>query len=586
MSCWLGCRCVLIFHIVVGLLTPILSLDNVLSTPLHEAVFFQDRDMVQSLVDSDFADHNALNSYGCTALDLAIMTTDLDLVRSVLRMGGSPDTQEQRTNWPLKPPSIILALKSHHLMLAHAAQLNLHGLTAGILRSHPDGKSQRLTADILEIFQRESMKHETNTPKRLSSTSVDTRLQDFRDMFGEKIATTLLLLIENGALLNEVDVHGESPLIHAARLGLFSAVKVLVENGADVCHANWRGLTARLIARTQGYSSIVSALRVNQSELSCEGSMETEELHIEHGDTVDEVPILGAEESGKATSVEKKECTIRVMYSDEPLLNRTYIDTVLVKRLPMLVKARTGKQKEKSINDDWSARRIARDFGKIRSEVSNIPYGDVDINYITLSEYINSVVPLQPGDVVSDEEKNHSFSPLYWFSILNPDDPTEIDIIKQLGNAPSFLYYSPELRQAEGHERTSALSLENVSGYKYGIHQFFYGSFATGSPQHLHGPSWNYQARGTKAWWFWKPVHASYSKVPPIQGVSMQSWESDADFSCIQEKNDLMLVPEGWGHATFVLEESVGVAVEYTHDKVGAHSTLSVPSPLHLAYLK
>ena len=161
--------------------------------------------------------------------------------------------------------------------------------------------------------------------------------------------------------------------------------------------------------------------------------------------------------------------------------------------------------------------------------------------------------------------------------MLNPENPLDSQIIEQLGEAPSFLHHSPVSKK---NQSNTSKSLQNVSGYKYNGYQFFYGSFATGSPQHVHGPSWNYLARGKKLWWFWKPARAAYSKVPPLEGIKM--WELQADFSCFQEGGDVMLVPENWGHSTFVLEESVGVAVEYRHDRVGAHSRLSIPPPAHL----
>lgn len=67
-------------------------------------------------------------------------------------------------------------------------------------------------------------------------------------------------LIAKGALVNVVNIHGNTPLHEAARSGNQNSVKVLIHFGADVNHANQLGETALHIATEHAHEEIVKIL--------------------------------------------------------------------------------------------------------------------------------------------------------------------------------------------------------------------------------------------------------------------------------------------------------------------------------------
>jgi ankyrin repeat protein len=72
-------------------------------------------------------------------------------------------------------------------------------------------------------------------------------------------------LLARGALVNEADIRGETPLIYAARYGAVRAAEELVRAGADITRRNTAGETALEIAiksnhpETAAYLSSIGA---------------------------------------------------------------------------------------------------------------------------------------------------------------------------------------------------------------------------------------------------------------------------------------------------------------------------------------
>ena len=98
--------------------------------------------------------------------------------------------------------------------------------------------------------------------------------------------------------------------------------------------------------------------------------------------------------------------------------------------------------------------------------------------------------------------------------------------------------------------------------------QFYLGGTGTGAPIHFHSDAWNVCAYGQRRWFLFKPEHATYSKIP------MKEWiEKDypklagraKPLECMQQAGDVLFVPQHWGHGTFNVQESVGLAVELNH---------------------
>ncbi len=68
------------------------------------------------------------------------------------------------------------------------------------------------------------------------------------------------LLIERGADVNHIDIFGSTPLMAAAGVGHAEVAKVLIERGANVNHADHRGNTALQSPAGHGYTEAVRLL--------------------------------------------------------------------------------------------------------------------------------------------------------------------------------------------------------------------------------------------------------------------------------------------------------------------------------------
>ena len=97
--------------------------------PLREAVRLHAHGWVETLRASGFVERNAPGPDSRTALEMAIETADVKLIRGVLSMGGAPDVHNTRDihNRLPRTPSLILALKANRILLGRIAELRLHG---------------------------------------------------------------------------------------------------------------------------------------------------------------------------------------------------------------------------------------------------------------------------------------------------------------------------------------------------------------------------------------------------------------------------------------------------------------------------
>jgi hypothetical protein len=100
-------------------------------------------------------------------------------------------------------------------------------------------------------------------------------------------------------------------------------------------------------------------------------------------------------------------------------------------------------------------------------------------------------------------------------------------------------------------------------------HQFFLGSIGTGAPIHWHGPAWNVCAYGQRRWFLFPPSSALYSNIPISEWIKEdypRLTKREKPLECMQHGGDIMFVPPWWGHGTYTVQDSVGIAVELTED--------------------
>lgn len=98
--------------------------------------------------------------------------------------------------------------------------------------------------------------------------------------------------------------------------------------------------------------------------------------------------------------------------------------------------------------------------------------------------------------------------------------------------------------------------------------QFYLGGMGTGAPIHYHGDAWNVCAYGARRWFLFAPQSSTYSKIPMKEWVEYdypKLKKSERPMECMQRAGDVIFVPHMFGHGTYNVQESVGVAVEIQH---------------------
>eukprot|EP00039_Didymoeca_costata_P021951 m.345813 g.345813 ORF g.345813 m.345813 type:complete len:463 (-) comp27391_c0_seq1:34-1422(-) len=85
---------------------------------------------------------------------------------------------------------------------------------------------------------------------------------------------------------------------------------------------------------------------------------------------------------------------------------------------------------------------------------------------------------------------------------------------------------------------------------------------------HNHGDAWLAQIRGSKLWLLYDPEKwpaenktIALGKYPQVISKVIASTESDVRL-CVVEEGDVIVVPRGWHHATFNLQETVAVGMQ------------------------
>ena len=98
----------------------------------------------------------------------------------------------------------------------------------------------------------------------------------------------------------------------------------------------------------------------------------------------------------------------------------------------------------------------------------------------------------------------------------------------------------------------------------------------SGAPPHFHGDAFNALAYGLKRWFLWPPEKSFYSSKS-INDYRVKRGSKNHNrknefvwpkahgrpLECMQEPGDVLFVPQMWGHATYNVKASVGVAIEF-----------------------
>ena len=121
--------------------------------------------------------------------------------------------------------------------------------------------------------------------------------------------------------------------------------------------------------------------------------------------------------------------------------------------------------------------------------------------------------------------------------------------------------------KAEGLVATPSWAATRVKPSKGS--QFFLGGRFSGAPMHYHQAAYNMLVYGRKRWFLAPPAHAVFSMLPAHQWVThrlprlRERANESRLYQCDQAAGDLLVLPDLWGHLTYNLAVSIGIAQEF-----------------------
>ena len=99
--------------------------------------------------------------------------------------------------------------------------------------------------------------------------------------------------------------------------------------------------------------------------------------------------------------------------------------------------------------------------------------------------------------------------------------------------------------------------------------QFFLGSKHSGAPMHYHQSAYNVLVYGRKRWVLTPPSDSSFSTVPAhdwlTRTLPLLRSANRSLYECVQHAGDVLVLPDLWGHLTYNLDVSVGLAQEFEY---------------------
>ena len=184
-------------------------------TPLMWAVYNQDKEMVQLLVDSG-ANPHASNKHGETAFTIAIMKRAPELVAILLKTINKSlfNYLEVHLMLAVKKEDVDIA----NLLIAQGAEVN-----------------RRMTYG-----------------KKLTTFLIEAILSENKNI--------ILLLLNKNADVNSRDTKGETPIMLMAQTGNIEIFQILADRGANITEINNNGDTVLNIAIKAGHKAIVQFL--------------------------------------------------------------------------------------------------------------------------------------------------------------------------------------------------------------------------------------------------------------------------------------------------------------------------------------
>eukprot|EP00931_Biecheleriopsis_adriatica_P058751 TRINITY_DN35055_c0_g1_i1.p1 TRINITY_DN35055_c0_g1~~TRINITY_DN35055_c0_g1_i1.p1 ORF type:complete len:839 (+),score=99.99 TRINITY_DN35055_c0_g1_i1:98-2614(+) len=100
-----------------------------------------------------------------------------------------------------------------------------------------------------------------------------------------------------------------------------------------------------------------------------------------------------------------------------------------------------------------------------------------------------------------------------------------------------------------------------IFGVEVTSQQYFWGGDKSGATMHFHEAAFNFLWVGQKEWFLTPPTQAVWAGIPSFQLWNRTGIDMNYISRCTQNAGDLLLLPDGWGHATMSRGFSAGIGV-------------------------
>ena len=199
-------------------------------------------------------------------LILATQIAEEPIVSSLIKNGADVNSRDKEKNTPLHWASSRRHIKTVLTLIENGADVNSLNKYNYSPLMHADNPEIALTF----IENGANVNNESNYAKKNTPLSI-------ASWYGR--TKTVLVLIENGALVNWRDRQQNTPLHLASWNGHIKTALALIENGANVNSQNYYGNTPLFDASWNGHTETVLALIENGADVNSLNKYEKTPLH-------------------------------------------------------------------------------------------------------------------------------------------------------------------------------------------------------------------------------------------------------------------------------------------------------------------
>jgi hypothetical protein len=391
-------------------------------------------------------------------------------------------------------------------------------------------------------------------------------------------------VVEAGASIEAENPFGYRPLHHAALFGQVSFLQAILDQKPDVTARTSLDQTALHLAALHGNIAIMPALMLagvpkdavdQNGKTAMDVMADSRSFKRSEWRESDKTFVLTAGNNGgwfvpseSGISLRERErtngCDFDVVDWTGDFDKEVFLFQHVMRQRPVLVKGVLnnieGPANYANLEKQWSRKKFETLFGEVKIKDGLIPYSGSfggSFNHTTIGKELHRMKKVH----VEDEEA--------WSDTKEPAG-TNFPLPTR-----GYIFHPIQDRNRMTESIDTDFDPFNIpflacDEFDFTNVQFYMGARGSGAPYHTHKQAYNALVYGVKRWAVQPPQDAMYSTQHP-QAVFAELDAQDESarlgrasvLECTQEAGDVVFVPDGWGHATLNLAESIGWAQEF-----------------------